>query len=52
VYAEPELEVLIEQVQVEDLTNLDLNQGKPQCIKPMPLFFNLNLCFMLCLIVH
>jgi hypothetical protein len=52
VYTEPELEVLIEQVQVEDLTNLDLNQGKPQCIKPMPLFFNLNLCFMLCLIVH
>jgi hypothetical protein len=29
VYAEPELEVSMKQVQVEDFTNLDLNQGKP-----------------------
>jgi hypothetical protein len=32
VYAELELEVLMEQVQVEDFTNLDLTQGKPRCI--------------------
>jgi hypothetical protein len=32
VYAEPELEVPTEQVQVEDSTDLDLNQGKPRCI--------------------
>jgi hypothetical protein len=32
VYAEPELEVSMEQVQVEDFTNLDLTQGKPWCI--------------------
>jgi hypothetical protein len=30
VYAEPELEGLMYRVQVEDFTNLDLNQGKPQ----------------------
>jgi hypothetical protein len=32
VYAEPELEEPTERVQVEHFTNLDLNQGKPQCI--------------------
>jgi hypothetical protein len=30
VYAEPELEVPMEQVQAEDFTNLVLNQGKTQ----------------------
>jgi hypothetical protein len=29
---ELELEEPTEQVQVEDFTNLDLNQGKPRCI--------------------
>jgi hypothetical protein len=32
VYVEPELEEPMEQVQVEDFTNLALDQGKPQCI--------------------
>jgi hypothetical protein len=32
VYVELELEVAMEQVQVEDYTNLDLTQDKPQCI--------------------
>jgi hypothetical protein len=32
VYAEPKLEEPTEQVQVKDFTNLDLTQGKPQCI--------------------
>jgi hypothetical protein len=32
VYAEPELEVQTERVQVEASTNLDWDQGKPQCI--------------------
>jgi hypothetical protein len=32
VYAEPELEVQAERVQVEASTNLDWDQGKPQCI--------------------
>jgi hypothetical protein len=32
VYAEVELEEPMEQVQVKDFTNLDLNQGKAQCI--------------------
>jgi hypothetical protein len=30
--AELELEELTKQVYVEDFTNLDLTQGKPQCI--------------------
>jgi hypothetical protein len=32
VYAELELEVSTEQVQVEDFANLDLTQGKPRYI--------------------
>jgi hypothetical protein len=32
VYAELELEVPTEQIQVENFTNLVLTQGKPQCI--------------------
>jgi hypothetical protein len=39
VYAEPELKVPMERVQVEDFTNLDLNQGKLQCILPKFLSF-------------
>jgi hypothetical protein len=30
-YAELKLEEPMEQVQVEDFTNLDLTQGKPRC---------------------
>jgi hypothetical protein len=32
VYVEPDLEVQAEQAQIEDFTNLILDQGKPQCI--------------------
>jgi hypothetical protein len=32
VHAEPELEVQAERTQVEASTNLDWDQGKPQCI--------------------
>jgi hypothetical protein len=39
VYAEPELEEPMEQAQVEDLTNVVLNEGKPQCIPPKSLSF-------------
>jgi hypothetical protein len=31
VHAEPESEVQEEQAQVEAITNLDLDQGKPRC---------------------
>jgi hypothetical protein len=36
VYAEPEPEVQAEQAQVKASTNLDWDQGKPQCIQPYP----------------
>jgi hypothetical protein len=36
VYAELELEMPVEQVQVEDFTNLVLTQGKPRCINQCP----------------
>jgi hypothetical protein len=39
VYAEPELEVPTEQVQVEDFTNIVVTQGKPWCILPKSLSF-------------
>jgi hypothetical protein len=47
VYAELELEVSTEQVQVEDFTNLILNQGKSRCINQCSLSFilDLSLCF-------
>jgi hypothetical protein len=32
VYAEPKLKVTTEQVEAEDFTNLDLNQGNPRYI--------------------
>jgi hypothetical protein len=41
------LEELTEQSQVEDFTNLDLNQGKSRCIYSMPLSFNLKLALLL-----
>jgi hypothetical protein len=43
VYAELELEVPTEQVQVEDFTNLVLTQGKPRCINQCSLTFILNI---------
>jgi hypothetical protein len=47
VYAELELEVPTEQVQVEDFSNLVLTQGKPRCINQCSLSFilNISLCF-------
>jgi hypothetical protein len=47
VYAELELEVPMEQVQIEDFTNLVLTQGKPCCINQFSLSFilNISLCF-------
>jgi hypothetical protein len=39
VYAELELEMPTEQVQVKDVTNLVLTQGKPRCILPKSLSF-------------
>jgi uncharacterized membrane protein len=47
VYTELELEVLTEQVQVEDFTNLVLTQGNPWCINQCSLSFilNISLCF-------
>jgi hypothetical protein len=35
-HAEPESEVQAEQALVEAITNLDLDQGKPQCITLNP----------------
>jgi hypothetical protein len=37
--AEPKLGVQAEPAQAEGLTNLDLDQGKPQCIQPILLVF-------------
>jgi hypothetical protein len=39
VYAEPELDVPMGQVNLKDFTNLVLTQGKPPCIPPKSLFF-------------
>jgi hypothetical protein len=53
VYAELELEVPTERVQVEYFSNLVLTQGKPWCINQYSLFFilNISLCFTcLCII--
>jgi hypothetical protein len=46
VYAEPELKVPTERVQAEDFTNLDFNQGKPQCINTYSLSFIFKYIFM------
>jgi hypothetical protein len=35
-HIEPKLEELTEQAQVEAITNLALDQGKPRCITPNP----------------
>jgi hypothetical protein len=45
-HAEVELEEPIEQAQVEDFNNLDLNQGKPQCINQCSLSFIFKYIFM------
>jgi hypothetical protein len=46
---EPESEVQAEQAQVEEFTNLSLEQGKPRCIPPHSLAFiyyeSLYLCY-------
>jgi hypothetical protein len=48
-HAKPKFEESTEQAQAEDLTNLALDQGKPQCILPHSLAFNcfesLYLCY-------
>jgi hypothetical protein len=36
---EPKSEVQAEQAQIEEFTNLTLDQGKPPCIKPILLVF-------------
>jgi hypothetical protein len=46
VYAEPELEVQAERAQVEASTNLELDQGKLRCIKPILIVFYFESCFM------
>jgi hypothetical protein len=38
-HVEPELEEPTEQAQVEAITNLALDQGKPGCIPPITLVF-------------
>jgi hypothetical protein len=48
----PESEVQVKQVQIEAITNLDWDQGKPWCIPPTILGFSLITIIMLCLIVH
>jgi hypothetical protein len=45
-HAEPESEVQAEQAQVEDFTNLVLNQDKLRCIKPILLVFYFESFFM------
>jgi hypothetical protein len=44
-HTKAELEEPTEQAQVEEFTNLALDQGKPRCINPCSLYFILNLCF-------
>jgi hypothetical protein len=51
-WSQPEVEVQAEQAQVKAITNLALDQGKPQCIPPTILGFSLITIFMLCLIVY
>jgi hypothetical protein len=43
---EPESKAQAEKAQVETITNLALDQGKPRCINQCSLPFILNLCFM------
>jgi hypothetical protein len=52
VHAEPEFEVQAEQSQVEEITNLVLDQGKPWCILPILIIFYFESCFILLLAVH
>jgi hypothetical protein len=51
-YAKSELEVQAEQAQVEAITNLSLDQGKPWCINQCSLSFILNLALCSLLIMH
>jgi hypothetical protein len=46
VFTQSELEVQAERAQVEASTNLELDQGKPQCIKPILLVFYFESYFM------
>jgi hypothetical protein len=41
-HVEPKVEEPTEQAQVEDLTNIALDQGKPRCIPPIILDFSFN----------
>jgi hypothetical protein len=52
VHAEPELEVQAEQGQVEAITNLALDQGKPGALNQYSLSFILNLALYSIMIVH
>jgi hypothetical protein len=47
VHMKTESEVQAEQAQFEAFTNLSCDQGKPQCIQPIPLSFILILGFMI-----
>jgi hypothetical protein len=51
-HAELELDESIEQAQVEDFTNLDLNQGKPRALTNNPCLLLLNLALCSFMIVH
>jgi hypothetical protein len=46
-HAKPEFEEPMEQAQVEDFTNLELDQGKRQCITPKPLSFIFETLFII-----
>jgi hypothetical protein len=49
---EPELEEPSKQTQVEDITNLDLDQGKARCIPPIILDFSFNCYLYVSVTVH
>jgi hypothetical protein len=51
-YVEAELEELMKQAQVEEFTNLALDQSKPRCIPPIVIGCSLITIFRLCLFVH
>jgi hypothetical protein len=51
-HAELRSEVQAEQAQVEAITNLSLDQGKPRCIPPIILGFYFNHYFMLYMLVY
>jgi hypothetical protein len=51
-HAESRSEVQAEQAQVEAITSLALDQGKPRCIPTIILDFCFNYYFMLYMLVH